>query len=176
MKARIDTARFGVLIVDMQYSFLKNIKPNERDSLIQHQKELLDLCSYKNYPVAVLKFARSGEIISELDEVIKKVPRHRTFIKYWDDGFCENPDLGDTLKKSNIETLCITGVNADCCVLQTIVGAMRNGFKVTTSRELMATQYGQTGMETAEDLLSKRWASGAKVYYPSYERLLLELS
>jgi len=74
------------------------------------------------------------------------------------------------LKNWNLEYLCVSGVNAENCVFKTIKGAVGQGFNPITSRELIATATGRSGIAHAEENFIME-----RIDYPSYELLLQQI-
>ena len=170
MIKQINPSRFGVIIVDMQPYFLMVVEEPERSSLIQKQVELLQICKKKDYPVVALEYEGKGHTEPELSNTIREIPRYSFFEKSEDDGFLGNEILAKVLKNWNLEYLCVSGVNAENCVFETIMGAVNQGFNPVTSRELIATATGRSGITRAEENLMME-----RIDYPSYELLLQQI-
>jgi nicotinamidase-related amidase len=139
MVEKIDTSKLGIFIIDMQKPFLNDIVEEERKKIILAQQEILEICKRKDYPVIIFEYTEQGRTIPELMKQIKSVPRHQFLKKSHADGFTDNPLLERNLRKQGIENLCVGGVYADCCVLETIKGATQRGLRVITSEELIST-------------------------------------
>ncbi len=172
MNKKLDPSKFGVLIVDMQSLFLNYIGEEAKLDLIKRQIRLLELCKKKDYPVAVLEFKNTGNTIQEIIGPLSKIPRYSFFEKSNDDGFMENPRLKHTLKNWGLEDLCISGVNAECCVLQTAIGASKNGFRIISSKKLIASSSGNEGINYLRE-----WFQKERKYYSylKYGSLMAQL-
>jgi nicotinamidase-related amidase len=59
------------------------------------------------------------------------------FSKCEDNAFT-NQQLDRYLKKLSIDTVLLTGINANACVLATALGALQHGYNITTSKDLIA--------------------------------------
>ena len=64
-----------------------------------------------------------------------------------------NPELDDFLRANNIETLIITGVFTDGCVLSTICGGFARGYNIVVPRDLVETTDLPIRQRLARDLL-----------------------
>lgn len=74
---------------------------------------------------------------AELAEKLKK-KGNLVFNKYKGDAF-SNPELLEYLKKNNIDTVELVGVDGGGCVALTALGAMKNGFKVILNTTAIGT-------------------------------------
>lgn len=180
MTFNINPAKFGILVVDMQTDFIKDIKEQDIMELITFQQQLFNICLKKDYPVAVLEYKSKGRTIQELLDTIKTIPRHEFFVKECDDGFENNHSLEVALRNWNLETLCITGINAACCVLNTAIGGIQKGYKVMTSQKLIASSDGQIGVKYAQDWFCKSDSffdrANNRMYYTDHKNLIAQLN
>ena len=140
-RLEIEPKRFDtVLLIDMQESFLKNINPQERGVIIAAQMNVLGHCASHDIPLIALEYRLNGSTILTLKQQIRRIPRHKYIIKNDDDGFygssCE--ELLKTLEEYQSNTLYLMGINASVCVKETGIGAVRNGFKIVTSNDVIA--------------------------------------
>jgi nicotinamidase-related amidase len=170
MQFKIDPTRFGVLIIDMQESFLKDISSVDKIRLINTQNNLINLCAIRDYPITILEYEGEGKTIIELINSIRLVPRYSFLKKLHDNAFLDNPDLQAKLKFWNLETLCLTGINAECCILDTAVGAIEQGYNLLTSRDLLASEKGIKGVLWAEKGFAEK--SSQKNYFGTIKSYL----
>lgn len=131
--------RIGVVIVDMQKHFLKNIHRKKRKEIITQQKKILECCSHHDIPVIRLQLRRYGETIPELERYLIRIPRSVKHWKDYEDGF-DYPAY--QFNEWGIEYLFFMGVNADACVLTNAKIALAKGFRVFTSEEVIAQPQG----------------------------------
>ena len=73
--------QYGVLVIDMQNSFLKHISPKDKDEMVSAQTNLLKFCREYDVPIVTLEWEDLWEnavedTIPELKATIDSVPRH----------------------------------------------------------------------------------------------------
>ena len=124
-----------VLLIDMQPRLLSLVR--EKEKLIENQIEIIRWCAKEDIPLVVLEFEGAGETIDVLRKEIEKVPRVKTIQKKHDDGFTSQK-LEKQLKIFDSKTLLLMGINADYCVKETAIGAMKKGFVIATSNALIS--------------------------------------
>ena len=140
---------FGIILVDMQPSFLKHIDPQEKKQLIQRQREVLTLAKRYDIPTLVFEFDGQGETISELEQIIADIPRTKTFTKERDDGFeiyhgpkNFEPDYypSDWLQAQGVDAVYMMGINGFACVQETADSA-KDLFhlQIATSNDVIAS-------------------------------------
>lgn len=141
---------FAVVLVDMQPRFLeRGFYPYELSEMISEQKKVLKAAEQNDIPVLVFEFSGYGETIPSLQDLIEKVPRHKTFEKKRNDGFeiydsfsGFNPEFfpSDWLGGQDVNALYFMGVNGSACVVETAGSANKIfGYKIATSNEVIAT-------------------------------------
>ena len=59
--------------------------------------------------------------------------------KQYNDGF-SGTDLKDTLEKMGAKRLLLMGINSDSCVRETADSALKFGFKIVTSKDVIASR------------------------------------
>lgn len=149
LEGKLNDQRFAIVLVDMQESFLQNIHPHERTQLIQEQETVLEAAAHYDIPVLVFEMDNFGKTIPELQNILKIVPRTKTFWKNRDDGFeiyesiiRFDPEYfpQDWLKKQGVDSLYFMGVNGNGCVEATANSA-KDLFDLTiaTSNNVIAT-------------------------------------
>jgi nicotinamidase-related amidase len=130
------TDGLAVLLIDMQEEFLRGFFPEEVQSMVSHQADVLLYCARKDVPVVILSYVGYGLMHPQLKEVIASVPRHRYIAKNNDDGFT-NRRLYKQLKAWQVSSLFVMGVNASACVLRTVETARKLQFSILTSPEVL---------------------------------------
>ncbi len=135
--------RFGVLLIDMQDFFLEELSDSDRRRIIESQGEVLEHCAAKDIPVAVVEYEwhryNADRTIPKLRKRVLEVPRHRYLRKDSDDCFLYTR-LDETLREWGVRHSFLMGVNASACVMVTGRSALRHGFKIATSSDVIADQ------------------------------------
>lgn len=129
----------AVLLIDMQETFVKNMRIGRAPLIIERQIQILRHCAQVDIPVAVLEFSLKGRTISVLRKTLHTVPRVRVFKKRTDSGF-ENKNLKKQLEDWQVQNLILMGINAQFCVKATAQDALKNGFAISTSPDLISGQ------------------------------------
>lgn len=132
---------FAVILVDMQKRFIENLRHGEANRIIPKQLAVLKYCLSANTPIIVLEFKafEYGATIEILLEEAKKNPNFYLISKYWHSGF-EETDLDNYLKLIGAKNFFLMGINADFCVRSTARDAIRIGYKIITSNEVISGQ------------------------------------
>lgn len=86
-------------------------------------------------PVRVFDGTKDAELVEGLEKKGNLV-----FDKYKGDAF-SNPELFECLKKNNIDTVELVGVDGGGCVALTALGAIENGFKVVLNTTAIGTMF-----------------------------------
>lgn len=131
----------AVLMIDMQDFFLKNLDDESRSVLVRNQGEVLDFCLKKNVPVFVFEYKAGGVLRGPTTKVLlEKLKRlsQRVIVKDNNSAFV-GTKLEELLKESKVKTILLLGINANGCVQDTAMGAIRRGYKVVTSSDLIAS-------------------------------------
>jgi nicotinamidase-related amidase len=141
------SSKTAIILVDMQDFFLKNFKKNVRSKLVDNQLKVLERCKKEKIPLIVLEYKTRGiyrgKTTPALSEKIKSI-YHNTIIKENNSGFT-NTDLGKTLDDLKIKKLFIMGINANACVQDTAISALKRGYRVIVSKETMACAWRDGG-------------------------------
>lgn len=175
MEQRIDTSQFGVVIVDMQLGYLNRLTPQSKEFLIQNHLDFLKQSRKFDIPLIVFECQDSRSVnyhgtIPILREEIKKSRRYAFFEKEHEDGITYYLGPQNKITEWNLETLCITGVNAAACVMETAEGALNQDCKILTAINLIGDRLGEGGITHAE-----KWFKEKGQFYPSYQDLLKNL-
>jgi nicotinamidase-related amidase len=108
-----------LVIVDMQPIFRASREPN---TVIAVAHEIV-VAKQNNHPIVIVEYAQSGRTHAGFDDLLKGY-RHKARISKWnDDGSVE---VIRALKRRNfpMQTIRVCGVNADCCVYETVTGLL----------------------------------------------------
>lgn len=155
----------AVLLIDMQEWFLNSIEYEERHREIPYQLEVLEYCKNNSIPVFVLEYKDCGPTVKILKDKVDSLEKKVYITKNFDDGFVKT-DLAKQLRKNNIDTVLVMGINASACVLSTASGAIMAGFKVMTSDDLIADPRSYGYNESIE------WYIENGIYKDDYKDLL----
>jgi nicotinamidase-related amidase len=131
----------AVIIVDMQDFFLDNFTPKNRELLIMNQIKIIKLCVKNKLPFVILEYKCRGifrgELIKKLDKMIKNTQKE-TIIKESNSGFTDT-NLDSILNNLKIKQILLFGINANGCVQDTAIGAIRRGYRVITASGIIAS-------------------------------------
>src|SRR3989344_1353907 len=134
--------RPGVVLIDMQDSFLREIDPEEKDREIPNMLQVLEAADINCVPVIVLEYAGHGPTVGILKDKLDSLNTPVAYItKKTDDGFYQT-EMSETLRALDIDELVLMGIYASACVLSTGQGALEHGFRISTSRDLIANPQG----------------------------------
>ncbi len=131
---------FAVLLIDMQDRFVGKLKTNVRTKLIEAQLQVIRDCANRNIPVIILEYHGREKTISKLADDLDAIERKTVICKPCDDGF-KRTRLDETLRYIGARSLLLMGINAHACVLETAQSAVKKGYKVITSEDLIADAY-----------------------------------
>jgi len=154
----------AVIIVDMQDFFLDNYTPKNKELLITNQIKIVELCVKNKLPFVILEYKCRGifrgKLIQKLDKMIKNTCRE-TIIKESNSGFTDtNLDL--ILNNLKIKKILLLGINANGCVQDTAIGAIRRGYKVITAHGIIASSSRKDLDLSAKNL---RWYKKNTIFY-----------
>ena len=162
---KIKANSLAVLVIDMQDYWLGDIDKEELETELPYQAEVLEYCKNNNIPVFVVEFTNCGHTTDYLKKKIERLPIRDYVVKNKTNAF-EGTELEKRLKEKNVETLILMGVYASACVKETAKGAINAGFKIATSKELIADDRHHNKGDTIE------WYKEKGVYKDSYKEIL----
>ncbi|MEK6899693.1 MAG: isochorismatase family protein [Nanoarchaeota archaeon] len=157
----------GVLLIDMQPTFLEKLDLYKSRQMINYQSKVLDYCVEQDLPVFVLEFLGCGKTIRSLSRKMSPLKRIKKITKRNDDGF-KKTSLAADLSVEGIRTVMLMGVYASYCIRDTAIGAIDNGFDITTSRMLIADPF-SLEHEFKESI---KWYKEYGQYNDNYAKLL----
>jgi hypothetical protein len=126
----------ALLIVDMEDKLLEKHYEEDKNRLIENQKELLGYCCHHDVPV-VFVCGRGKKTTDEFLSSIEDVPRHISLEKVGNSCFA-NPNLDSLLKGWSIDIPIVSGINTPYCILATVESGTNLGYKMATSTELVS--------------------------------------
>lgn len=136
-----NTNKIAVIVVDMQDFFLQHFNNSIRNTLIENQLKVLDLCAKHNIPLVIVEYKAGGKMrgstTHKINQRIKTIP-HKLIIKENNSAFTKT-DLDKTLQSFNVKEVFIMGINANACVQDTAMSALHRGYQVIISKECTAS-------------------------------------
>lgn len=129
----------AVVLIDMQYGFLKHFDYEVVEGLILHQQKVIRFCAKEDIPLIIVSYRMFGETVKEIKDLIKKVPRVFSLTKSDDDAFL-GTRLDEMLKNLKTRNLVLMGIMSDACVKKTAKSAVELGYKIFTCRQTMDTK------------------------------------
>jgi nicotinamidase-related amidase len=157
----------AVLIIDMQDFFLAKFQPERKERLILNQLKVVDICITRNIPIIVIEFKDRGETIASLSNSLKSVSTTFVITKEFNSGF-RGTNLDEILRQRQVEEIVLMGINASGCVQDTAISALKRGFKIVTSAEVIAS-----ATERDKDLdTSRKWYPKKGIFLDNTEELI----
>ncbi len=130
-----------VVLIDMQPSFVNNLRPGCANKIIPAQRRVLEISKNCGIPVVVLEViekSKEDKTIPELLHVIEKFPREkRDFVYKEEDSGFSNSLFLNTLHHHGTRIVLCMGINAGFCVKATIENAISHDFDVITAQDLI---------------------------------------
>lgn len=164
----------GILVVDLQREFTQNLKQEDFSSLQQSIVPFLQLSYHAGLPIL-------GMIDGNVDYThIKEIhPYIDQYVHKYDDSAFSEKGVYDWIKKDNIEQLVVLGMNANECLLATLMDAKEQNYQVYSAKDIVLqgkTLDAQTGKPIFEDINHNEIANYLTMYYNSYNDLANDFS
>lgn len=145
---RIDRSQIGVLLIDVQPTFLDwafPIQEEERESLLVRCEHLLKLAGWMDLPL-VATFEKPISFNGELPERLEAVfpAAGQRFVKNYF-GCMSEPDIAGAIKKLPVKQIAVAGAETDVCVLQSVLGLLQVGYQVFLLEDCLFTSESQPG-------------------------------
>jgi nicotinamidase-related amidase len=139
---RIDPAKVGVLVIDVQPSFIKYAfenKGQQKESLLVRLEHLLKLADWMDLPT-VATFEKPISFNGELPEELEKVfpSKGQRFVKNYF-GCMTEPDIADAIKQLPVKQIAVAGAETDVCILQSVLGLLQMGYQVFLLEDCLFT-------------------------------------
>lgn len=160
----------AVVVVDMQSHFLEEVDKDEFKKELPYQLDVLEYAKDNNIPVFVLEFYNVYETIPEIKEKIEGMDV-QYFTKHNNDGF-KGTNLDEKLEAAGIEHLVLMGVYASACVMETAKGALKHGYNILVSDDLIADPNGLVYPNFKEVEENKPWYKEHAIFRNDYKDLL----
>jgi len=144
MESRLTPENTAVILVDMQSLVLKEIyNKHSLSIMIANQQKVLQNCVEKNIPIVVLEYSskvnhnKNRETTPQLMEIINQTSNYEVFLKQSHSGF-SNKEFETHLENLEKEYHFLMGVNGGVCVSATGEGSIKRGYKIATSKDVIA--------------------------------------
>jgi nicotinamidase-related amidase len=139
--AELNNSGFAVVLIDMQKGFFERghaTDTPELKNLIDHQVVLLEWAVTHEIPVLIFEYDTFGDTDPRLMAPLSHHPFEKV-TKYEDNGFGydSSADALAHLKRWNVDTLIVAGINGGYCVKSTALGGIQAGFDVMTSSDIV---------------------------------------
>jgi nicotinamidase-related amidase len=159
----------------MQDFFLDRFPLAVKDELIANQIKVLDVCIRKHIPIIALEYMAGGvdrgRITSKLRGKMKNVSGE-ILLKKNNSGFTDT-NLDGILKGLGTRKILMMGVNANGCVQDTAIGALRRGYEVISSEGLIGNVY-RKDLELSKK--NRKWFEDNTAFFDSPSELLSHVS
>lgn len=143
-KKPLDKNTLAVILIDMQTRFVEHLRTGEAERIIPNQLTALKHCNKTGIPIIVLEYdsrkhSSFGKTIAVLRSEAKKNSKGCLIRKEWNSGFVMT-GLHSYLESLRVKNLFLMGINADHCVKQTAKDAIRRGYEIATSKDVISGQ------------------------------------
>jgi nicotinamidase-related amidase len=130
-----------LIVVDMQDFFLKNFTRSTKDKLIENQIQVIKASIKNHVPIILLEYKAGGKLRGKTTRKILEVfkPKPTSIIVKENNSGFTNTNLDIILKELKAKKLILMGANANACVQDTALGALKRGYKVITSKGVIAS-------------------------------------
>ena len=159
----------SVLLIDMQEPYVRNIAHEERRTLVRSQMRTLLLCAKYDIPTIVLEYRGDGPTIEPLASAVRALPRHSRVEKSSRCAFFKT-ELHTILRARRSGHLIVMGTNTSACVRDSVAGALRLGYGVSTSPDLIADPETKDCSDTVS---THAWLERTICFHASLDRLLV---
>ncbi len=154
----------GIVVIDMQDHYLKNVNEQDRDWLFEAQDRLFDIADKHDYPVMLVGYEGAGEISDRTLRGSRRILRRRSIKKTKDSAFYST-NLKSRLNEWGVTRPLLTGLNGPICVFETAKDARKNGFSPITSPWLMEAEL----FERKDVHKTSHWYQMFTEYHPRAE-------
>ncbi len=146
----------AVLVIDMQYGFLKHIDAYQRRALVRNQIRVLRHCEEFDIQTWKIELPKRnfGETAEPIRNALKRVPRDWSWAKESDSVFSplEARCFAGELQRKGIRTIFLMGLNADACVYDSAFDAYHLGFEVATHHTVIGAPFTRSTISAVERL------------------------
>lgn len=132
----------GVLVVDMQVSFVNQLfSEGEEELLIESSEIILNIAKKKNLPSILVEFQSKqvtpGNTIPEIFDLFKKL-NNKLILEKQENSAFSNPLVHRFFQNNNVKNLIVIGLNASICVKESCISARSLNYEIYTSSRLIS--------------------------------------
>lgn len=159
MAPSIDPFRIGILVIDVQPTFLAVAFPDDGpayESLITRLEHLLMVADWMDLPTIAtfeIPTTANGELPDRLERVFPATGQ-RFEKDYF--GSMGQPAVREAVDRLGVKQLAVSGAETDVCVLQTALGLLEAGYEVFLLEDCLFTTEPNPG-----PALRRMYAAGA---------------
>jgi nicotinamidase-related amidase len=165
----------ALILIDMQEFFLRNLKQDVREKLIENQIEIIDFCIKNKIPVFITQYNCLGIFRGKtIPVLLNKIGGNlvRTIVKLNNSAFTKT-ELDSYLKELKIKKLLIMGVNGNGCVQDTTISALKRGYEVIIPNGTIAS-VGRKDLDFSKR--NKIWYEKNTKFFNNKQKLVKYLS
>ncbi len=132
---RFNPRKAALVIVDMQDKLLKVI--SRRREIIKSIMLLLGLAEQEKMPVIVTKQVKLGELAQEIKA---RIPENAVFFEKKSFSIFGDEKIAAYIEGLQKQQLIITGIETHICILQSVMDALDEGYRVYVPPDATASQ------------------------------------
>ncbi len=132
---RFNPRKAALIIVDMQDKLLKVI--GRRKEIIKNIILLLSLAEQEKMPVIITKQIKLGDIAQEIKE---HIPDNTVFFEKKSFSIFGDEKIAAYIEGLQKQQLIITGIETHICILQSVMDALDEGYRVYVPPDTTASQ------------------------------------
>ncbi len=132
---RFNPRKAALVIVDMQDKLLKII--SRRREIIKSIMLLLGLAEQEKMPVIVTKQVKLGELAQEIKA---RIPENAVFFEKKSFSIFGDEKIAAYIEGLQKQQLIITGIETHICILQSVMDALDEGYRVYVPPDATASQ------------------------------------
>jgi hypothetical protein len=142
MIPRIDSSNIGLLLIDVQPTFLDFAFPDQsvgRESLLVRYEHLLMLADWMDLPLIATfekPVSENGELPERLESVFPA--KGQRFVKNYF-GCTSEDEIRSAIEGLPIQQIAVAGAETDVCILQSVLGLLQMGYQVFLLEDCMFT-------------------------------------
>lgn len=131
---RIKKENTAFLVIDIQEKLFPII--HEKEALLRNTKILLELCASFDIPVIATEQYAKG-LGHTVEEIGSYIPKEEVYEKMTFSAFAQ---IEEVLKKKEIKTLIVAGIETHICVYQTIRDLIHAGYEVIVPVDVVSSR------------------------------------
>jgi len=134
-KLRFNPRKAALIIVDMQDKLLKII--SDRNKIISNIQLLVRLAQLEGMPIVVTKQVKLGELTPEIKEVL---PANTVEFEKKSFSIFGDEKISAYIEGLQKQQLVVTGIETHICILQSVMDALDEGYRVYVPPDAVASQ------------------------------------